>query len=337
MIELTFSAEILIEHFSKYFGKSLFFYPKKYLSLFLNDGLIPDHAAYLCPLCVTNFIVVLPNENKVLATSNFDLDHYPQQSIGGKNSILVCKTCNNEAGHDFEYDLKAHLQLLSFENHALSQKVKVKNIIPNVGRFNGQLWKNESGNWEVILKPNESIKIRPLDELIDSMKISIGQEFQITLPLPNDTHIKKAFLKTAYLYCFAYWGYEFAFSKAGVLLRDVLSDKAEYPMNILPLKFDRKNMSAFDKIPIGVCYISNPLVLKSFVVNIKLEDKKTGVENIYPVFIPNPTDAGIEALNDIQKTLDSQFKGDISITPLNSKLNETPLAYSQTWQEVQQL
>jgi hypothetical protein len=78
MMQLTFSPEILKEHFLRYFETSLVYYPEKYLGFFLTDGdEIPNHEAYLCQICLSNFIVILleNGDMKVLASSNFDLYH----------------------------------------------------------------------------------------------------------------------------------------------------------------------------------------------------------------------------------------------------------------------
>lgn len=187
------------------------------------------------------------------------------------------------------------------------------------------------------MKPKKEIKIKPLDDWIEDSKTNKNWTLQITIPTPQDIHINKGMIKTAYLYCFALWGYEFAFSKTGELFRMILSDKMTYPMSVLPLKFDKKDFPNYDSIPTGVCYISKPDNLKSLIVNIPVKDKINGLEYLHPVFIPSPTETGIEDLKKIQKLMDDKITGDISIVPLLNILKSTPAAYSQTWHNVQQL
>lgn len=338
MIKFSFSPEILLKHFTEYFHTSLNYFPQKYLKLFLNDGdLIPNHVAYLCPLCVSNFLAVLQKDEKIIASSDFTLDHYPQKSIGGNTTILVCKSCNNEAGHNYEFALKQHLDLSSFSQKGLSHKIDVKSSIPNVGTFNSQLGKNVQGQWEISLKPKENIKIQPLDNWIEHTKTNTGWEFQMTVSKPKQELINKSILKSAYLYCFSHWGYEFAFSKTGDLFRKILSNKENYPMVVMPLKIDKDTVTTFEKIPTGVCYISRPEHLKSLIVNIQFKDKNTGFENIHPVFIPNPTETGTQDLKKIQKLMDDQITDSITIAPLPNILKQTPIAYSQTWYNVQHI
>lgn len=337
MIQFSFSKETLLQHILSYFDNSLWHFRNHYLKLFLNDGdLIPIHKAYLCPLCISNFILILREEREVKATSDFDLDHYPQKSIGGNNTILVCKSCNNQAGHNFEFALKKHLELSSFGEKGSSHKVDIKSSIPNVGNFKGLIWKNENDQWELSLKPDEKVKIKPLDEWMEHSKKSFDWSIHITIPTPQDTHINKAMLKSAYLYCFALWGYEFAFSKTGELIREVLSGKAEYPMAVLPLKFNQSSPN-FTRMPRGVCFISYPEELRSFVVNILVKDKSKGLEAIHPVFIPNPSITGIDELKKIQRLMNEKITGEINMVHLNGILHSTPYAYSQTWKQMKEL
>ncbi len=332
MDKISFSLETLLKHVKDYFETSLRYFPQKYLYFFLKeDDQIPEHVAYLCPLCLSNILVVNLETKAFLVSSDFDLDHYPQKSIGGNKTILVCKSCNNEAGHNFEFALKKHLHLSSFSHNGLSHKVDIKSSIENIGAFNSKLWKDENGKWQISLKKDENIKMTPLDNWIEYIKVSTDWELQITIPKPKEDHINKAILKSAYLYCFSFWGYEFAFSKAGDLFRLVLSNKADYPMAVIPLSFDNKTTPNFDKIPTGLCYISKPENLKSLVANICVKDKTTGFEKIHPVFIPNPTESGFEDLKKIQILMDDKITGDITFTPLLNILKETPIAYSKTW------
>ena len=58
---------------------------------------------------------------------------------------------------------------------------------------------------------------------------------------------------TAYLYCFDYWGYEFVFSRAGQLFRDVLNDKREFPVPVPTLWYDNKvEIHKVINIPTGI-------------------------------------------------------------------------------------
>lgn len=336
MIEFSFSQETLLSHIVDYYETSLQYFKRQYLPLFLRDGdLIPIHKAYLCPLCLNNYIIILFEEKAVKATSDFDLDHYPQKSIGGSNTILVCKSCNNEAGHSFEFDLKKHLELTSFGEKGLSHQVAMKTTIPNVGRFSGLIWKTENDQWEVSLKPNQKLKIKPLDDWLEYSKHNKDWKIDLTISNPQDDNINKSMLKSAYLYCFALWGYEFAFSQSAELIRNVIKGNGTYPMNVMPLKLT-SDLNNYTNLPKGVCFISKPQVLRSFVVNIEIKDKEKGFSAVHPVFIPNPTENKIDDLKKIQVQMDNAITGDVNFVPLNRILSSTPFAYTETWRQMEE-
>ena len=346
-IHLSVNGHVLLEHFKKYFAQSLQHFPSLYVKNFMPDvkdgDKLPNHLFYLCPLCASNFIMVLKTEQadgtfeeSVKLTSDFSLDHYPPESAGGKNKVLVCKTCNNTAGHAYDLEVKKHIQHVSLGKEGVSTKVDIKHNIEGVGYFSGMLESNEKNEWVFHMKKQEKDKIKPVDEWIaDSNKKDFT--ITITMPTPKDEPFQKAMLKTAYLYCFSHFGYEFVFSRAGNLIRKVLKGEAEYPIKVAPLQFERHNQKHFDNITIGVCYISQPQNLRSFVVNIKLKYIENGYEAIHSVFIPDPTEMGVEDLKRIPLAIQAQEHTDIEITSLNNILHSTPLAYSQTWLQMKDL
>lgn len=101
------------------------------------------------------------------------------------------------------------------------------------------LERNEKNEWVFHMKKQEKDKIKPVDEWIaDSNR---NQEFTITItmPAPKDEQFRKAMLKTAYLYCFSHFGYEFVVSRAVNLIREAWKGEAEYPIKVVPLQFER--------------------------------------------------------------------------------------------------
>ncbi len=252
MIKLSFSQETLLYHTEIYYHKSLKYFPQYYFGLLpFEKNKIPLHVAYLCPLCLINCIVILKQPNFVMTSSDFDLDHYPQQSIGGGNSILVCKPCNGKAGSNYEFSLKEHLQFSSLAFVGPSHQVNAKIVIPNVVCLNSQLSKNEKNQWVLPLKKSPKVAIRPLDNWLNNLSPDSQEEFTVNISTPLQSNIDKALLKTAYLYCFALWGYEFVFSDVGQLFRLVLNGKIEYPMTVRPLKFDHNKNGFENSVPAG--------------------------------------------------------------------------------------
>lgn len=344
MINLQVKQQTLLKHIHQYFDTSLQYFPNQYLGRFLKDGdEIPIHTFYLCPLCLSNFILATRNKQQdgslrdlLETTSEFSLDHFPPESVGGRKSVLVCKACNNESGHDFDHEVKKHIQHLSLQKGAFSTKVDVKHTIEGVGKFNGKLESNENNEWIFYLKKRQTDKIKPLDEWLEKKSRNNDFTINITIPTPKDEEFQKAMLKTAYLYCFAHFGYEFAFSTAGNLIRKVLNGEEEYPIRVTLLQFEKHNQKDFNNIPEGVCYILQPVSLRSFVVNIKVKYKENGYEAIHSVFISNPTETGIEDLKKIPPAIQAKDKIDVQMNHLNNILHSTPFAYLQTWMQMQE-
>jgi HNH endonuclease len=341
-MKLTKWQKIFLKHVKSYYDTSLKYFGNQYLWMFLKEGdLIPEHVAYLCPLCIKNLIWVVkiedPNSKDkglLYKTSEFTLDHFPPESVGGKQTVWVCKECNNKAGDSYDHQIKKHIEHLGLQKKGHSTKVPVQSKIEDVGNFKGYLESTENQKWLLHLKTDEAKVIKPLDEWISDEGKGYDWQVDVTIPTPVNEGVQKAMLKSAYLYCFTYFGYQFVFSKAGELIRQVLKGETEYPVNPIPLQFDKESQKVYNDIAIGVCYISQPENLKSIVVNLKLINKENGYEVIHPVFIPDPTETSIEDLKRITKFIEENININISITPLNKILDETPNAYHQTWHDI---
>src|SRR5437588_10584781 len=70
----------------------------------------PEHpitySGYLCPICLVNGFWLTPNDTLYTTPAKFSLDHYPPDSVGGFENVVVCKTCNNYAGTRYEASIK---------------------------------------------------------------------------------------------------------------------------------------------------------------------------------------------------------------------------------------
>lgn len=275
--------EVLNEHFEFYFIKSLKYYPERYINLVMNPGFdMPTHVAYLCPMCAKN-IIFLDSSGSLRTSGEFNKDHYPAKSVGGRNIILLCTKCNSEAGYKFDFTLKQHLEVVRFSKKVPNSGMKTKTTVEGLkGYFNSRLLINEKGEYEFLDKTDPTYSIPHLDE---HFKKNPDFPFNITYCVPDNTKIQKALLHAAYLYCFEKFGYEFVFSDAGELIRKVLKDEEEYPADTIDLNLDSKNH--LDTLPIGVSFISKPMDLQSLVAVIELFDKDSGYKCLKIVLIPN--------------------------------------------------
>jgi hypothetical protein len=338
-MKLEVTEEVLKSYLFRFFG-ALQKYPEKYLPLVFQEYNQPTkHLAYLCPLCVENFFYA---ENTAwYYKAQFSLDHFPPKNVGGKMKMLICKDCNNTAGYSFES---------SFRDRVLKEGYnrKIPNIsmpaIANLENVKGWMHSNVLVNQDITLglKLNEKALNR-IPKLTEHQHVTNndGKGFKMVIKIQevNDNKAAKAILKAAYLYCFDYWGYEFVFSLAGELFRNVLNDKCDYPIKVPTLWFDNKpEIHKGIKIPTGMVYIQNPKEIMSMFVNIPALIKEIDYKCIIPVQIPNPSDRDFSQLKRIQQFFDDNPSPQVHIRQIPYKFSMSfPKPYSKTWEELKKL
>jgi len=108
-------------------------------SRFFHDGDgKPVKGIYLCPLCLKNKIGMV-GEN-LHFDEEFTLDHYPPKSVGGKETVLVCKVCNDGAGADFDYAAKEWMTMRGFNEGVKGVSVPATlSFFGTQGRYKGNL------------------------------------------------------------------------------------------------------------------------------------------------------------------------------------------------------
>lgn len=305
----------ILEHIRQFFP-SLKFHSQRYLTqIFTNPQNPPEHFIYICPLCITNFILIERSVGFVW-TAEFDFDHFPPESVGGFHKMLVCKACNNEAGSLFDFALKDKLNRMSFDKKVTSSTIFAKSAISNVpGNYSSAFFINDDGILEIDLKPSKKAHTPFVDEWLEKSKTDSNWEAKITIKNPDESKVSKALVKSAYLFCFANWGYDFVYSENGERIRKYLADEFEYPIRV-PFNWLGESIrkSQVSHFPIGLCYLQNPVTCKTFVVNMVLINKETDFREIASVLIPNPTKEGWDDLKRIEKIFETEYKNTVDIT-----------------------
>ncbi|HTB52338.1 MAG TPA: hypothetical protein VK718_06145 [Ferruginibacter sp.] len=329
------SSNIMRIHFL-HFGKSLKRFPEKYHHLFFETGsAVPEHYSYVCPLCITNSFMI--SKEGLHFNNDFSLDHFPPESSGGKQKILVCKKCNNEAGYLYDYILKEKLDHVSFNKKIPFSEILAKSEITDVrGWYHTAITIREDGETEISFKPNPKKVLPPLDNWLERSKLSFDWKANLTIEIPDEKKVSKALLKAAYLYCFLNFGYEFIYSANGELFRKVINGEVEYPIRIPTFWLDDNiTISNGSTMPIGLCFITNPIKFRSLAVNLSLKLKTTGYQCTVTILIPNPTDMGIPDLIKVQNEIENNPGENISFVFLKNYLQENIMdAYSQTWTDL---
>ncbi len=333
------SEKDLKKYLFKFFG-SLERYPDRYLPLFSEYyDKAPKHLAYLCPLCIKN---VFYTEDKLWHyTENFSLDHFPPKNVGGTNKMLVCKKCNNTAGYSYENSFLERVvregynrKVPNIEVPAVTNMEKVKGWLPST----------------VSIAEDGSIAFKVIEKAIKRIPELTGQEkesnnggdgFKMNIVVEDidKKKVTKALLKTAYLYCFDYWGYEFVFSSVGELFRNVLEDKCDYPIATPTLWYDNKaEIHKGIDIPTGMVFIQRPKEIMSMFVNIPVFIKKSNYKCVIPIQIPHPEDKEFKDIVRVQNFFYDNPSQEILTKPISFEFQMAfPNPYSKTWEELKKL
>lgn len=338
-MSLEISQDELVKYLLKFYP-SLRQYPGRYLPLvFEQYGEVPKHFAYLCPLCLVN--VFYTQDKNWHYTDSFSMDHYPPQNVKGRKKMMVCKTCNNTAGYSYEKYFKETVLREAYSRKVRNTKIPARSVLDNVpGWLPGSVVVDDDGSVNFQISPKHRHRITPLTpEQQKSNNNGKGFTIQIRMDAVDEKKALKAILKTAYLFCFDYWGYDFVFSVAGQLIRDVLNDKANYPIPVPTLWYDNKaEVHQGIKIPTGMVFIDKPNEYRSMFVHIEAEIKEIDYRCIIPVQIPHPDDNDFLDVKRVQQFFTANPLHQIVIKPIDFEFTLAfPNPYSRTWEEIKKL
>jgi hypothetical protein len=268
--------------------------------------------------------------------NEFSLDHYPPESVGGFQTILVCKKCNNEAGKLYDFSLKEKIKNMAFNDKVPSASLKSKSKITDVvGNYPSKLTINSKGEMEISLKPFEKIHAPYLDEFIEYSKTNSDCKIELTFKIPDETKVFKALLKTAYLACFKLWGYDFIFSATGQIIKNTLNNETEYPLkNIFFWVGDSIRKNKIEHFPLGVCYLKAPVEFKAFAVNIRVIDTETSYGNIAVILIPGPNEKDWKILNHIEEIITNNPTTNVNFAHVTENIlnNNIIDGYQKSWE-----
>lgn len=285
----------------------------------------PIQFVYMCPLCVKNKIAAL--NGYLHLDEEFNEDHFPPNSVGGKRKVMVCQKCNAVAGSEFDYTLKEWLRDKSATQWIKGTKIPVRLALENVkGNYKGSLIVKDAFSFEYDFKNYPLLKAR-FDELAKG-----GTLIQtIRFDNPDINLVYKALLKSAYLYCFSIWGYDFVYSHTGKCIREVLINDQKHILSNSGIFFHMT--SPFP--PIGLCYIFKPVELQAFMVNFKLVDQETKFECYASVLIPGADDGSWQKLIPYQKIIDKleTFTNAFIQLPDNLVSSKNFFPYTTIWKQ----
>lgn len=238
------------------------------------------YGLYICPICIKNYFVA--TDVGIVGNAEFSIDHLPPQSAGGTYKMITCKKCNNDSGI-YESELE---KLLNFgidkanPNSGTIFKVQVRD--PATGQVIKGTLKNNNGISDIIFDENLKKYRNDYIDFLNRLHTKKMGTISVEVPLYDKKKLSRALIKSAYLICFYWWGYEFVFSENGSLIRDVIAGKRDYPCTV-PISWGDKNKA----VRTGVSILLDGDERKAFLVNIKLSGIDTNTTA--SILIPSPT------------------------------------------------
>jgi hypothetical protein len=288
----------------------------------------PRNGFYVCPLCMKNFLMALGD--LLHRSAEFTKDHFPPQNAGGSRTLLVCEKCNSTAGAEYDYILEEFLRFCAFNKRVPNASLDMTHVVSAIpGYYKGRVIVDDTGQLEIEVKRKKKNSIAPLDKWIEKSKTDPNYTITMTIKEPLPNIVTRALLKTAYLYCFTYWGYEFACSDHGNKIRQVLRGEIDYPVAGGRLFIDDESKS----LPEGLAFLQTPASWRSLVINIPLELRDLGYKCMVTVPVPAPTPTGWQDLESLTPPM-TDGPIDVSMTPLPNYLVQGELyGYSRSWTE----
>ncbi|NLR60720.1 HNH endonuclease [Chitinophaga polysaccharea] len=241
---------------------------------------------YVCPLCL-NRVVYRHQEyldllHKFELEFDFNVDHYPPEAIGGKDKILVCEVCNNKFGTTIDAAAKKFLEARFFFAGVNNSYIHMKIDAP---------WHKKPISGLTYWR--DGVITTELRRGFNPPTIEPGPgplQVQYSGKYPHDKIFRKALLRSAYLKCFAAWGYDFASSSIGKRLIAVFKDELEYPTESYGVFFTTSE--SYDN---GIFQFENGGEIY-FVVYFKIGiEEIPHYENVF-VIIPSNTERSWEGL-----------------------------------------
>tara|TARA_R110002096_G_scaffold428478_4_gene640223 strand:+ start:8246 stop:9130 length:885 start_codon:yes stop_codon:yes gene_type:complete len=177
---------------------------------------------YVCPICLNGFNI------ESISKKELTLEHAPQRSIGGKEILLTCVKCNNEAGHTIDAELDKREKSFAFlkaisKEQSFSGRMKLNqggvatNV--NVDAVNGHI------HLEIPKKINHPTGHKKifnhLDYLATNKALWSNEKIKLTTVYPYHKHkARVGDLKSAYLLAFATLGYRYILQDSLNIVRE---------------------------------------------------------------------------------------------------------------------
>jgi hypothetical protein len=178
-----------------------------------------DHPIYPCPICLTTFTI------EALAEKQLSAEHVPPESLGGRELLLTCRSCNNSSGTK----LDAHARIKEDVQLALAGTLEHPH---RVRAMFGDLVVNAelhtSGGKYSLQVPTKINKPGTSDTLQSVARM--GAQLTVEHERYADLGAKISWFRSGYLALVAVTGYELALDPAFEIVRKQILECDERKM-----------------------------------------------------------------------------------------------------------
>lgn len=181
-----------------------------------------EQECYCCPICSNLY---LP---EALDVDLLTLEHAPPQKVGGKPLALTCKKCNSVAGYSVDFAVFQRQKLIDFTDAVMGQKRNFKgraNFLIGGETLNINFEKEEgTPSIKPVRKINDPKKLKAYEDYMNYLhKAGKWDGMKFTITPTAKYHVKYSKigdLKTAFIICFAFFGYRFALNERLSVVRE---------------------------------------------------------------------------------------------------------------------
>ncbi len=315
----------VVSHCQRY-SQSLQYVSYERRGVFFHDNdNKPVHLVYLCPICLINKVGILSPE-EFRSDDEFTIDHFPPSSVGGKQAVLVCKTCNSKAGADYDYSVKDWIQEQAFVNAVPGSQFPVSMEFDGIqGKYKESL---VSDGQVLSFSLDRFARYPNVNKFLNELQV---KPFRTNLQFKSADMklLYRALIKAAYLKAFYIWGYDFIYTATGMKMRDVF-------FNDMPHILTNYGVFFYTDVfpPLGLCYTYEPVNLQTFMLNFTISDIATNYTSGVSVLVPGPHINDWENLRNYQPTINQQgtFTNGLIQLPEDTLTKTCHFPYTQTWQ-----
>jgi len=185
-----------------------------------------DQECYCCPICKRLYLY------DDLDSGELTLEHAPPEQVGGKPLALTCKECNSTAGYSVDFAVVQRQRLIDFTDAVMGQKQNFKgraNFLIGGETLNINFEKEEGRpSIKPVRKINDPKKLKAYEDYMNHLhKAGEWDGMKFTITPTAKYHVKYSKigdLKTAFIICFAFFGYRFALDKRLSLVREQITN-----------------------------------------------------------------------------------------------------------------